>query len=118
MTRLRHAVEIARQEPPQLIAGDALALLPAVMAQVPPNTTLCIFHSFTVNQFSPEGRERLSSLLQDRSTQRPIFRISLEELPGERYPRLDLTRYVNGTKTEQTLAYCAAHGWWLEWLAL
>ena len=118
VTRLQQALEIARQEPPPLMAGDALTLLPDVIAKIPFNTALCIFHSFTVNQFSPEQREQLSSLLQEMSAQHAIFRVSLEELPGERYPRLDLTRYGDGEKTEQTLAYCAAHGWWLEWLAL
>lgn len=117
VTRLQQAVQIARQEPPLLVSGDALALLPDVMAQVPTNTALCVFHSFTVNQFSPEQREQLSALLQDLSAQHPIFRVSLEELRGERYPRLDLIRYAEGKKTEQTLAYCAAHGWWLEWVS-
>ena len=116
VTRLQRALEIARQERPSLMSGDALTLLPDVMAKVPSNTALCVFHSFTVNQFSPEQREQLSSLLQDMSTQRTIFRVSLEELPGEHYPRLDLIRYADGKKTQQTLAYCAAHGWWLEWV--
>lgn len=115
VTRLQQALEIARQNPPLLIAGDALTLLPDVIAKVPSNTTLCIFHSFTLNQFSPEQREQLSSLLQDMSAQRPIFRISLENLRAERYPRLDVVKYGNGAKTVQTLAYCAPHGTWLEW---
>lgn len=117
VTRLQQAVQIARQEPPLLIAGNALTLLPDVIAQTPANTALCVFHSFTVNQFSPEQREQLSALLQDFSALRTIFRISLEELRGERHPRLDLIRYAGGKKKGQMLAYCAAHGWWLEWVS-
>ncbi len=115
VTRLQQALEVARQEPPLLLAGDALTLLPDVIAKVPANTTLCIFHSFTLNQFSPEQRRQLSAFLQDISAQRVIFRISLERLRGEHYPRLDAIKYVNGAKTAQSLAYCAPHGSWLEW---
>ncbi|HEU5200301.1 MAG TPA: DUF2332 domain-containing protein [Ktedonobacterales bacterium] len=113
--RLQQALEIARKKQPLLLAGDALALLPDIIAEVPSDTTLCIFHSFTLNQFSPEQREQLASLLQGVSAQRTIFRISLERLRGDRYPRLEVITYVKGAKTVQSLAYCAPHGSWVEW---
>lgn len=56
MERLTQAVEIARQNPPELRAGDALDLLPQAFADTPDEATLTVFHSFTVNQFSPEMR--------------------------------------------------------------
>ena len=43
--RLHHALDIARQDPPRITAGDLLAELPALAAQAPKDATLIIFHS-------------------------------------------------------------------------
>src|SRR5205085_1814788 len=57
---LQRALEVARRDPPSLIKGDALDLLPAVLPAVPHDVALCVFHTFTVNQFSAEARDHLS----------------------------------------------------------
>jgi hypothetical protein len=117
VSRLQQALEIARTHRPMVVAGDALNLLPELAAQAPLNTTLCVFHSFTVVQFSAEQRERLTSLLLELSAQRPIFRISYEGNARLDEPQLHLLSYIQGITTEQLLANCSRHGHWLEWLA-
>jgi len=117
VSRLQQALEVARRSPPRLVAGDALKLLPELAASAPANTTLCIFHSFTVNQFSAEARERLSSLLREISAQRTTFRISFEELSRATYPQLHLITYMGRTGSKQLLAAGSSHGRWLEWSA-
>jgi hypothetical protein len=114
---LQQALEIVRTHQPAVLAGDALNLLPEAVAEVPPATTLCIFHSLTLYQFTTKQRERLSSLLLEFSRQRPIFRIAFEKIRGVDPPRLCLVSYVQGKETTQVLAVCSAHGRWLEWLA-
>ncbi|HLV99721.1 MAG TPA: DUF2332 domain-containing protein [Ktedonobacterales bacterium] len=114
--RLQQALEIARAQRPTVLAGDALNLLPEVIAEAPPETTLCIFHSLTLYQFSAEQRERLTSLLLEFSRQRPIFRIAFEKIRGADPPQLCLFSYIQGTETARVLADCSAHGRWLEWL--
>ena len=115
--RLQKAREIAQLEPPPVLAGDALTLLPEVVAQAPAQSVLCIFHSFTLNQFSAEQRERFSALLAQMSSRRTIYRISCEARTRDQVPRLDLIRYTNGAVTNNRLARCAPHGSWIEWLA-
>jgi hypothetical protein len=116
VSRLQKALEIARTHRPAVIAGDAPGLLPELVAKTPPDTTLCVFHSFTVNQFTAEQRERLTSLLLELSARRPIFRISFERLSAADHPQLHLFSYAQGTETAQLLATCSAHGRWLEWM--
>ena len=96
------------------MAGDALALLPSVLASVPQETTLCVFHSLTVNQFSREARERLTLLLAEWAAKRLLFRVSLESYGGAE-PLLELTTWRNDLATKQTLAVCDSHAQWLEW---
>jgi hypothetical protein len=115
--RLQQALEVARTNPPTVLAGDALHLLPEVMAKAPADTALCIFHSLVIYQFAAEQRERLTTLLLDASMQRNIYRISFEKDRGAEDPRLRLFTYTQGMHNEQLLAACSAHGRWLEWLA-
>jgi len=117
VSRLQQALEIARTHRPEVIAGDALNLLPEIVVQAPRNTTLGIFHSLTIYQFTAEQRERLTSQLLELSMQRAIFRIAFERDLRAEHPQLRLFSYTRGIAAEQVLANCSAHGRWLEWLA-
>lgn len=114
---LLRAVDVARREPPPLIAGDALDLLPGVLAAVPPTATPCVVHTHTVNQFSPEARQQLADLLATQGQGRNLYRISIEAERGLAHPVLRMTAYENGAATERALARCDAHGEWIEWTA-
>ncbi|GCE31130.1 hypothetical protein KDA_66140 [Dictyobacter alpinus] len=117
VTRLQNALEIARQQRPLVMAGDALKLLPGIMANIPADTTLCVFHSFTTNQMSETARNELSNILVTASHTREIFRIAYEATADSIDPTIDLYLYLKGLENRQTLAHAAPHGNWLEWLA-
>lgn len=118
VTRLQTALDFVKQQRPLIMAGDALKLLPAIVANVPFDMTLCIFHSFTLSQFTAEARQRFATTLIEASKHREIFRVSYEELsPSEKDPALDLFLYVQGTEMKQTVARASPHGNWLEWVA-
>jgi hypothetical protein len=112
---LRQATAAAQPDPPKLLAGDALDLLPEVLTTIPRDQALCVFHTHTVNQFPPEARARLSALLAEHARRRDLYRVSIEWL-GETHPRLELISFKDSMKTEHLLAYCGSHGEWLEWL--
>lgn len=114
---LRCALQVAQQSPPWLMAGDALELLPEVLAAIPDGQTLCVFHTHTINQFSPEDRARLSALLAAHAAARDLYRVSIEWL-GEEHPRLELTVFEGGTPAVKLLAHCGSHGEWLAWRQL
>jgi hypothetical protein len=117
VSRLNQALDIASARRPEVLAGDALSLLPEVAARAAADTTLCVFHSVTIYQFSREQRERLTTLLLGLSARRSVFRISFERPAAAEDHQLCLFSYVQGSQTEQLLAHCSAHGRWLEWLA-
>jgi hypothetical protein len=112
---LQQAVQVAQQDPPRLLAGDALDILPEVLATIPPDQAVCVFHTHTINQFPAEARARLTTLLANHAFGRKLYRVAIEWL-GETHPRLELISYEDGVKTEHLLAYCDSHGEWLEWL--
>ena len=112
---LNKALAAAQQDTPQILAGDALTLLPSVMAAVPMDTTLCLYHTFVINQFAPEARQKLEALFAEEATRRDLYIIAIVWLAGE-FPMLWLTSYEQGVKREQLLAKCSGHARWMEWL--
>lgn len=113
---LERAVAVARQHPPTLVQGEALTSLPGLMRAAPPDAHLCLFHSFVLNQFAPEARERLAALLAEQSTQRSLSVIAIEWLGGVS-PTVTLSTYEKGRRSDTLLAHCHPHGEWLEWEA-
>lgn len=118
VARLEAAVAIARVDPPTILAGDALDLLPGEIAAVPDDAALVVYHSFVLNQWRAEDRARLDDLLLGASGSRTIDRISIEMLvKGEAFPFVDHTRYESGAAHEKRLATAHHHGEWLLWEA-
>ena len=113
---LRPALELAEQAPPDLRAGDGVALLPEVAAELPAGEPVCVYHAFTRNQFDAATRDRFEFVLARIATARPLFHVSLE-WESDAAPLLRLASRVGGGLDEILLARCDAHGTWLDWLA-
>ena len=113
---LRRAVKIARDNPPDLRKGDVLELVPGIMKTVPPDSGLCLFHTFVSNQMSPEIRNGLENLISDYGSRRNIWCISIDLSYKFKYPRLEILSYVDGIKSHSHLANCSGHSRWMEWL--
>ena len=111
--RLRAAMAVASADPPRLVAGNALDVLPALIDEAPAGAEVCVLHCHTLNQFSPADRDRFADLLC--AAGRPVTRVSIEGAAGEPDPRLTLTRYRGGQVDEVRLGHCDAHGEWLAW---
>lgn len=116
---LEAAVALARTAPPQVLTGDASELLPALLARVPQEQNLCLWHSYALHQGPADVREHLESLLSEASRMRRIFRLSLEAHPDRGgWPRLELFTYQGGELlSREWLANCEFHGQTMEWLA-
>jgi hypothetical protein len=116
---LRQVLALARREPPPLMAGDALAVLPQAVADAPPDSALCLFHTATLAHFPPEARERFRALIPELARRRDLFWLSSEGSgDAERRGQYEtiLTAFRHGRRVERRLAYSHPHGAWLEWL--
>lgn len=114
-TRLARAIAIAREHPPQLVAGDALELAFEFLPRIPATTPVILFHSFVLNQVSSEARAAYHERLGAHSRGRVLYDIAIE--PEDMPAPLVLSTYADGTATSETLARCDHHGRWLEWTA-
>ena len=113
------ALAFARQYPPNVLAGDACELLPGVLTGISPEQTICIWHSFALNQGPASVRESVEQTLIDFSRERAIYRVSLEldpTNPALLDPHLEIYTYDRGKRSSsKSLATTAIHGEWLQW---
>jgi len=109
------AIGIAKNYPPRVLGGDALVLLPKLLANLPAGHPVSVYHSHTLNQFSVEAREFLDSILNEASLYRDVIRLGFEATPHG-YSDLRLVRYAKGVQQDDVLlANCEAHGRWVDW---
>lgn len=109
--RLDAAIAVALQGLPTLVRGDALVALPPIMADVPRDRTVCVFHSSVRYQLTSDESARLESILADGSVDRPVWQVAAESETG-----LHVTGYRDGRKDdERLLAAFDTHGRWLRW---
>ena len=78
---LAAAMDLAQSDPPRLLAGDALDLLPGLISEVPSDLLLCVCHTMVLHQLSREQKKQFAALLQSAGRHRPIFEVAL----GARY---------------------------------
>jgi hypothetical protein len=110
------ALAAAQQSPPMLIAGDLVEKLPQALRAIPNDSTLCVFHSYTLNHCPPGTQEKLNDILTATGKYQTVYRLSLEYHTTKEHPRLMLHTYAPNGYSQEHLAFCESYGRWIEWL--
>ncbi len=114
--RLQKALKLLSSNKILLRKGNANQILDEVVSEIPEDQLVCVMHSFTLNQFSKEEREKIETTLELISQKRNLWRISLEWI-GTDFPELSIIHYESGQKrSNQKLAECHGHGEWIRWV--
>jgi hypothetical protein len=113
LARLDQAIALSGADRPKIRAGDALALLPDALAEIPQKETACVYHTIAIYQFSAEMKDALEAILTVAGVRRPVHRLSFE-YDGTDYA-MTLIRYADGAREERTLALAHPHGRWIDW---
>lgn len=108
------AARIARDNPVPIVTGDALIHLPALLAQAPQGSHLCLYASMVLYQFSPEARKQLWRMLAAFSATQPVSVVIMDGVP-EGWAQILIRDFRNGGYTKRNVAAVHAHGRWLEW---
>jgi hypothetical protein len=114
LARLDAAIALFRQAPAEIRGGDALALLPEALAQMPGDEAVCVYHTIVTYQFSAAMREELEALLVAASLRRPVWHLSVE-FDGKSDFAVTLARHQDGLVQSRILGSASAHGAWLAW---
>ncbi len=126
--RLEAAVGLARARPPVVVKGDLVDDLPALLAEVPRDAQLVVFHSAVLTYVKPDRRDAFAGILAEAAKHRDIVWLS-NEPPGvvrevaalapaqsELRYLLSRTRFVKGLRYDELLALAHPHGAEVTWL--
>jgi hypothetical protein len=128
--RAARAIELGQGEPPQVLRGDALELLPDVLAGVGEGR-IVILNSWSFSYFSLEQRQAYVSLLVEVGRRRPVRWITMDapgvvDLLADKVPLsgstesdvLGIVTFEGDTPPRaNVLAFVQSHGMSLAWQA-
>lgn len=118
--RLTAAAAIAAQEPASIVRGDLVAELPGLVAAMPADCTVVVFHTAVLAYLPAAAKEAFAELVaglpvrwvsQEGVGVLPAVRDRLPEPPAP-----DEARFLLALDGEP-LAYTAAHGGRIDWLS-
>lgn len=115
--RLRSASEILRQEPPELVRGDYLDLLPGILRSRSDDALTVVFQTISTVYLTDAQRGQLRATVDQAGADGPLAWVSTPtpEEHGERrgdYP-LELAMWPAGDR--RIVARMNVRGEWLEW---
>ena len=112
------AIAFARHNPPTVRSGDARIFLQEMLEAIPPDQTICLWHSYVLRQCPAEVRAEIEHQIAHFAKKRNLYRISLEFVQHDRRypPQLELFAYRDGDISHEALANCTVHGEQMEWL--
>jgi hypothetical protein len=116
LRRLDRAIEALRVDPPELVRGDFVELLPGLLADRRPGVLTVVFQTGTLGYLTPEQRSRLRSTLEAAGAAAPLVFVSTggPRVRGATYWGISLQIWPG---ERELVAEADFHGSWLEWLA-
>jgi hypothetical protein len=117
LERVRRAIEIARTDPPELLEGDYVEVLPALLAGRDLAALTVVFHSASTVYLGDEDRAALQAAIEEDGARGSLAWISYEvdrdEEVGYRNFVLETQAWPDGVR--RRLARLDGHGNSLEW---
>jgi hypothetical protein len=118
LERLRAAIAIAREQPPEILVGDYVELLPALLERRDESALTVVYDSASTVYLAEEEVTKLAELMADAGGRGPLAWVSYE-IPEEGWElfrafALEVQTWPGGTR--RRLAKLDGHANWLEWL--
>ena len=117
LERVRRAIEVAREDPPQLLDGDYVAVLPALLAERDLDALTVVYHSVSTVYLRQEERDRLDEIFASEGRRGSLARVSYEidrDTPTFYGFALDIETWPGGRRR---LARLDGHGNTMDWVS-
>lgn len=111
--RLRRAIHVIREDPPELMRGDYVDTLPDLLADRIEGTQLVVFQTASTMYLHEEAMRRLRGALHEAARSEPISYLGTARGPDDGGFALEVERWPGGAR--ERLGVFDFHGDWLEW---
>lgn len=113
LQRLRRAIATVRQDPPELMRGDYVESLPALLRDRRPGTQMVVFQTASTMYLDQGAMAMIRAALADAAREEPLVYLTTDRAPDDDGFALEIERYPDG-RTER-LGIFDFHGEWLDW---
>ncbi len=115
---LLRAIDVAQDDPPEIIRGDYLSILPGLLAGRSDEAITVVFQTLSTVYLTDSQRAQLRQVVEDAGADGPLAYIGTPtpEEHGERrgdYP-IELALWPGGSRS--IVARMENHGEWLDWM--
>jgi hypothetical protein len=118
LDRLRQAVEILRHDPPELVRGDYVELLPQVLAERDLDALTVVFQTASTFYLARDRYDQVRAALRDASKDAPLGWVSMQRWDEEEEsgdgPPLEVALWPD--HDGRVLARMGSHGEWLDYV--
>ena len=114
LARLRAAIDAVREDPPELIRGDYVRDLPALLADRAPGAQLLVYETASTQYLDGEQRNALHEAMHDAGRDEPLTFLTTRSHGGEDYYTLEAVSWPAGER--RGVERFDFHGSWLSWL--
>jgi hypothetical protein len=116
LERLRRAVEVVRADPPELLRGDYVRLLPVLLAERDPDALTVVFQIASVMYLGDDARRELAAVLAAAGAEGPLVFLNATRpqagWQGDGYGLL-LQAWPGGE--QRYVGHLDFHGEWISW---
>ena len=113
LARLRRAIETVREDPPELMRGDYVESLPALLSDRLEGTQLVVFQSASTMYLDQGALVKVHAALEEAARDEPLVFLTTGRAPDDDGFALEVERYPGGNS--ERLAVFDFHGEWLGW---
>lgn len=118
LERLRRAIDVVRADPPELVRGDYVELLPDLLAERGEDGVTIVFQTASTQYLDPQRYARVRQALEEASDATPLGWVSTQRFDeeagrGSGYP-LELGLWP--VRPSRVVARMGYHGEWLDWI--
>ncbi|MCO5991378.1 DUF2332 domain-containing protein [Actinoallomurus spadix] len=106
------ALRVVAADPPRTVTGDAVEVLPRLVAEVPGDTPVVVFHAATRLHVAADRRPRFDDAIKAVGRTHRLFHLSLEAAP-DLGPVAFALRLRHGDGPERLVAVADGHAEWI-----
>lgn len=114
---LENAIPVVRENPPEIVQGDAVERLPELVRQLPEDATRVVYSTQVLYQLADDDRDQIQEHVRDLGRDQPLYWLSGEGAHPDYDESIELTitRSAEGELEELAVAAYQQHGRWVAW---
>jgi hypothetical protein len=114
LERLRAAIDVVRDDPPELIRGDYVGDLPRLLRDRVPGAQLIVYETASTQYLDRDQRASLHEAMHHAGREEPLTFLTTRSHRGDDGYTLEAWSWPAGDRRE--LEHFDFHGAWLSWL--